>query len=469
MTSYSSPLVDRYASPEMLAIFSPDKRYTVWRQLWIELAKAEHTAGLPISEEMLQEMEKHKSTFHWDTIASYEKKLKHDVMAHVHAYGDLCPSAKRIIHLGATSCYVTDNADLILLKEAIALLLSKLKAVLSGWAEKAETLKTSLCLAYTHFQPAQPTTMGKRLCLWLQDLLWDAQALQATLQNLPFLGLKGTTGTQASFLTLLETEERVEAIDQQVAKAFGFHHILSITGQTYPRKLDTQILQVLSGLGASCHKLGTDIRLLSHTGEATEGFDKGQVGSSAMPYKKNPTRSERLCSIARLLMSSVNTALHTASTQWLERSLDDSAARRMLLPESFLLCDALINLLGHLASHFSFNSSMSEQKLQAHLPLLVTENILMKSVQRGGDRQVLHEKLKQLCHEASPLDFQTLKQAIGQDQAFAVTAEEIEQLAKPDALWGRSPQQVDTFLREELQPFLFSLEGPATSPPQTYI
>ncbi len=395
-TSYESPFSGRYASKEMREIFSPNRRYGTFRALWIELAKAQKKLGLSITDEQIREMQKHAHSIDFKKVSSYEKTFRHDVMAHIHAFGDVCPKAKPIIHLGATSCFVTDNADLILMKEALFHLQKNLVGIvrkLSAFAKKYEDLA---CLGFTHFQPAQPTTVGKRGALWLQDFLLDLKQCERLIGEVPFLGSKGATGTQNSFLLLFRgNHEKVKKLDHLVADAFGFTKVLTITGQTYPRKWDLLIFQFLESFAASCHKFAGDIRLLAHMGEITEESRKGQVGSSAMPHKSNPIYSERICGLARLLLSFAQNPAYTASLQWLERSLDDSSNRRIILPEAFLCADALMLLLAHLIDGVSVHPKKIQENLDKELPHLLTENLLMHAALEGIDRLKAHEILRQ--------------------------------------------------------------------------
>ncbi|MBX9922736.1 MAG: adenylosuccinate lyase [Rhabdochlamydiaceae bacterium] len=455
-----SPLASRYASPEMLALFSPHYKYTTWRKLWISLAKAQRDLGLPISVEQILEMEQKIEEFSWDRIASYEKKLCHDVMAHIHAFGDVAPLAKGIIHLGATSCYVTDNTDLIQMKEALTLLQAKLLGAISHFSSLAKQYADLPCLSYTHLQAAQPTTIGKRICLWIQDFLMDFETLVQTTHELRFLGLKGATGTQASFLALFDgNTSKVQELEEKIAKAMGFSRIIPISGQTYTRKQDVRIFQALSNIAISCHKFATDLRLLAHMKEMEESFHKDQVGSSAMPYKRNPTRSERLCGLSRYLLSLQDNPTYTAATQWLERSLDDSANRRVSIPEAFLCADAVLNLLYHLSSHLVIYPKMIEQRVLEELPFLATENIIMAASQKGKNRQELHEALRKKCQRLSDQwklegEKGDLFQEIAEDPLFALSKEELQRILNPSHFIGRAPEQVKEFLLKEIDPVL---------------
>ena len=452
MNEYVSPFSTRYASKEMSYLFSSKYKILTYRHLWIALAKGQQTLGLPISEEQIRQMEKNLKKIDLSKIAEYEKEFRHDIMAHIHAFGDLCPLAKPIIHLGATSCYVTDNADLIQCKAALHLILQKLVHVsrlLANFAAKEAKIP---CLSYTHFQSAQPTTFGKRACLWLQDFLFDIQDLGRLHNNLPFLGIKGATGTQSSFLTLFKNDDsKVIKLEEFIAQNFGFAKILPISGQTYTRKIDVNLLNAFASFAASSHKMGTDIRLLAHDGELLESFEKNQVGSSAMPYKRNPIYSERICGLARFVISLAQNPIYTASTQWLERSLDDSSNRRLAIPEAFLGMDALLNLLVHLVTHLRPMPEKALERLNCELPSLVMENILMKAVKKGGNRQDLHEKLRVLSREKS---LNSLLKAIVKDAAFHLSRQDINPLLSISSLIGRAPEQVRRFLAEEVQPLL---------------
>ena len=401
--TYQSPLTGRYASPEMQRLFSAQFKHSTWRRLWVALAEAQQALGLPISTLQIQELASRIDSIDFEAAAHYERQLKHDVMAHIHAYADQCPSARSIIHLGATSCYVTDNTDLIQIRKGMHILQTKLRQVISQLADFAKRYAHLPCLGYTHFQPAQLTTVGKRACLWTQDLLMDMQELTHKIAQLRFLGVKGTTGTQASFLALFNQDHsKVAQLDKLVADKMGFSNLFLISGQTYTRKQDMAVLDALAGVGASSHKLCTDLRLLAHLGEIEEPFGKTQVGSSAMPYKRNPILSERICSLARFLISLSENPAYTAATQWLERSLDDSANRRICIPEAFLTCDAILMLLLEITENLQVYPKVISNHVQNELPFLATENILMAAVKKGGDRQALHEKLRQLSRGCSP-------------------------------------------------------------------
>jgi len=454
---YLSPFSARYSSPEMSHLFSARAKAILFRKLWISLAKAQKKLGLSISGKQIEEMEDSVEKIDFDILQSYEKKFRHDVMAHIHAFGDLCKSAKPIIHLGATSCYATDNADLIQLKEALTLSFQKLLHVIDKLAHLAEKHADHPCLSYTHFQPAQPTTIGKRICLWLQDFLIDAHEWHRLIEQMPFLGTKGATGTQGSFLALFEGDhEKVEKMEQEIARDFGFTHLLPISGQTYTRKLDISVLNALESFAASAHKAATDIRLLAHEGEFLEPFSQSQVGSSAMPYKRNPIYSERICGLARFAISLSQNPTYTAATQWLERSLDDSSNRRFAIPESFLTIDAILNLWLYILDKPDIQPEIAMRHLEQNLPILSMENILMESTKRGASRQEIHEKLRKLAFESMKGEhpFERLIASIEKDQDFSLSRKEVEKAADIKTLIGRAPQQVSAFLKKDVHPFL---------------
>lgn len=449
---YISPFSERYASSEMGYLFSARFKILTFRRLWISLAKAQKELGLPISQAQITQMEEALDIIDFARVDAYEKQFRHDVMAHIHAFGDLCPKAKPILHLGATSCYVTDNADLIQLKAALNILIQKLLHTMNLLSSFAEKEASTPCLSYTHYQPAQPTTFGKRACLWLQDFLLDAIEWERLLDQLPFLGTKGATGTQGSFLALFQGDHsKVDKLETLIAQEFGFTKILPISGQTYSRKLDLNILNSLSSFCASAHKMATDIRLLSHDGELIEASSKNQIGSSAMPYKKNPIYSERICGIARFVISLAQNPIYTTAVQWLERSLDDSSNRRLCIPEAFLGVDAILNLLSHLISHLVPHPKIALQRIEEQLPFLVMENILMEAVKKGGNRQNLHEKLRRLSEKKS-IDF--LIKEIEKDPEFHLKAKEIKPLLAISSLIGRAPEQVHCFLEKEVKAYI---------------
>ncbi|MGE0669759.1 MAG: adenylosuccinate lyase [Parachlamydiales bacterium] len=457
---YHSPLSARYASQEMSYLFSPHHKYTVWRKLWIALAKAQQMCGLPITDAQIQSLLQHVDKVDLAKAEEYEKQLRHDVMAHIHAYGEQCPEAKGIIHLGATSCYVTDNGDLLQMREALRLIRNKTIQVIRQLQPFAAQYAHLSCLSYTHFQAAQPTTVGKRACLWLQDFLIDLKDLEHAIEEIHFLGVKGATGTQASFLSLFQgNHHKVKELETLVAREMGFSRILSISGQTYTRKQDIRIAATLASLAASAHKFATDLRLLSHLKEVEEPFAEKQVGSSAMPYKRNPVRCERICGLARFLISLNENALYTESTQWLERSLDDSANRRLYIPELFLTADAILNLLCNVTANLVVHPKMIEKHLNEELPFLATEHILMEAVKAGKDRQQVHERLrihsleasKQIKEHGQPND---LLQRIAKDPAIGFTLQQIQEFARPEHFIGRAVEQVHSFLNDEAAPAL---------------
>lgn len=457
---YESPFNLRYASKEMLYLFSPDKRYSTWRRLWVALAQAEHELGLPVSEEQIKELEAHIDDIDYDVVAAKEKEIRHDVMAHVYAYGVKCPNAKGIIHLGATSCYVTDNADIIILREALQLIRQKILLVMEKLSEFALEYKALPTLGFTHFQPAQPVTVGKRACLWLHDLLMDLQDVDYVIGSLKLLGSKGTTGTQASFLSLFEGDhEKVKTLDRKIAEKMGFDDVYPVSGQTYSRKLDSRVLSVLSGIAQSASKCANDIRLLQGLGEIEEPFEKKQVGSSAMAYKRNPMRCERMTSLARNVIAlTVNPAM-TESTQWLERTLDDSANRRISLPEAFLSTDAVLGIFANVTDGLVVYPKVIEKRLMENLPFMATENIMMEAVKRGGNRQELHEKIreysmqvtKEVKLEGKP---NTLIAKMAADPAFMMNEAELNSLLEPSKYIGRSKEQVEEFIEGYIAPLL---------------
>lgn len=454
---YVSPFSARYCSPEMSRLFSSKFKAGVFRKLWIALAKAQKKLGLSISDSQIHQMQERADQIDFDRIHEYEKKFRHDVMAHIHAFGDLCPDAKPIIHLGATSSYVADNADLIQLKEALSLLFQKLISILHMLSRLAEKHASHACLSYTHFQPAQPTTIGKRICLWIQDFLMDAQEFHRLIEQMPFLGVKGATGTQASFLSLFENDhQKVLYLEKEIATGFGFTNILPIAGQTYTRKIDITVLNSLESFAASAHKFGTDIRLLAHEGEMQESFETDQVGSSAMPYKRNPIYCERICGLARFAISLSQNPVYTAATQWLERTLDDSSNRRLAIPEAFLCADAVLNLIAYVVSDIQINVDISYQHFEKNLPHLCMENILMESVKNKASRQEIHEKLRQIAFASmqGPNPLELLIQAIENDPKFHLSRDQIEPICDPIHLVGRAPQQTLEFLHDSVRPFL---------------
>lgn len=457
---YQSPLSSRYASQEMSFFFSPQHKYTTWRKLWLALAKAQQTCGLPITDAQIRSLEKHIEKIDLKRVEEIEKNLRHDVMAHIHAYGEQCPDAKGIIHLGATSCYVTDNGDLLQMRDALKLIRNKVIQVIRQLQPFAAEYAHLPCLSYTHFQAAQPTTVGKRACLWLQDLLIDLNDIEHLIEGIHFLGVKGATGTQASFLSLFQGDHhKVKQLEQLVAKEMGFHHIFTISGQTYTRKQDVRIAAILSSLASSAHKFATDIRLLSHLKEVEEPFSNKQVGSSAMPHKRNPMSCERICGLSRFLISLNENALYTEATQWLERTLDDSANRRLYIPELFLTADAMLDLLCHVTDGLVVHRSMIEKHLAEELPFLATERLLMEAVKLGKDRQQVHERLRIHSQASSNLikekgQSHDLFQRIAQDSDIGFTLQQIEEFARPEQFIGCAVEQVHAFLSHEVAPVL---------------
>lgn len=451
---FESPLAERYASAEMAQLFSPQTKFSTWRQLWTALAKAQAALGLSITQKQIEELKANIDNIDFSRAAQYEKKFQHDVMAHIHAYADQCPEARSIIHLGATSCFVTDNTDIILMREGLELLISKLKRLLKQLGNFAEKYADLPCLSFTHFQPAQLTTVGKRACIWAQDLLLDLKELSYRYDNLRFLGCKGTTGTQASFLALFDQDySKVEELDRRIADEMGFKAVFNISGQTYTRKQDVQVVNALAGIAISAHKFATDLRLLAHLKEVEEPFLEKQVGSTAMPYKRNPILSERVCSLARFLISLADNPAYTASLQWLERTLDDSANRRISIPEAFLTADAILDLLIHITNGLVVYPKVIEKHVLEELPFMATENILMALVKKGGDRQILHEKLRELSHEAGNRVknegvSNDLFERLLSDPAIKLSKKELEELTKVESFIGCAPEQVKKFIKE---------------------
>ena len=450
---YESPLISRYASREMLELFSQQKRVETWRRLWLELARAERDLGLPITEDQIRELEEHLTDIDFACAAEREKEVRHDVMAHVYAYGKAAPSAAGIIHLGATSCYVTDNGDLILYREGLRLIRGQLLALLKALAGFAEAYKDLPTLGYTHYQPAQLVTVGKRATLWMQDLLSDLEEMDFALNGIRFLGCRGTTGTEASFLDLFDGDgDKIDRLNMQLAIAFGFETCYPVCGQTYPRKTDSRILNALSSIAQSCYRMAQDIRLLQHDRQLEEPFEDSQIGSSAMAYKRNPMRCERICSLARFLMADAMNAPLTAAAQWLERTLDDSANRRLSLPEAFLCADAILRLSLNVCSGLRVNEKIIDRTVREYLPFIATENLLMEAVKRGGNRQELHEVIRRCSMEATlrmreglPCDL--LSRLAGCPE-FGLTEEELTTLLNPASFIGRAPQQVEVFLSQ---------------------
>ena len=459
---YESPLSSRYASKEMKYIFSPDMKFRTWRKLWIALAESEMELGLPITQEQIDELKANADNINYEVAEAREKLVRHDVMSHVYAYGQQCPKAKGIIHLGATSCYVGDNTDVIIMTEGLKLVRNKLVTVIRELAKFADKYKDLPTLAFTHFQPAQPTTVGKRASLWLQELLMD---LEDQLSKAKLLGCKGTTGTQASFLELFEGDhEKCKELDRRIAKKMGYSACFAVSGQTYSRKLDTQVLNVLSGIAQSAAKFSNDIRLLQHLKEVEEPFEKNQIGSSAMAYKRNPMRSERIGSLSRYVMVDVLNGAFTTATQWFERTLDDSANKRLSIPEAFLAIDGILNLYANVTDGLVVYPKVIEQRLRKELPFMATENIMMDAVKRGGDRQELHEKIRQHSMAASRVVKEEggendLLERIANDKSFGVTLEELEAILQPSKYVGRAPQQTTDFLNEVVYPAIAPYEN----------
>ena len=450
---YESPLSSRYASDYMLKLFSMDMRIQTWRKLWISLAKAEMELGLPITHEQVAQLEAHVADIDYDCAAAREKEVRHDVMAHVYTYGKVAPDAAGIIHLGATSCYVTDNADIVLYRDGLKYLRGELLKVLANLSEFADTYKAMPTLGYTHYQPAQLVTVGKRATLWMQDLVADLEELDFVIDNMRFLGCRGTTGTEASFLDLFDGDTaKIDAMNAKISGDFGFTKCFAVCGQTYPRKLDSRILNVLSSIAQSCYRMANDIRLLQHDRQVEEPFEKNQIGSSAMPYKRNPMRCERICSLSRYLMADALNAPMTASTQWLERTLDDSANRRISLPEGFLCADAVLRLAQNVTDGLHVNEKIVERTVREYLPFMTSENLMMEAVKRGGNRQELHEIIRSCSMEATARmkngESCNLLELLSARKEFGMTPEEIEALLDPKLYVGRCPEQVTRFLAE---------------------
>ena len=458
--TYESPFSSRYTSPEMQEIFSADRKFKTWRRLWIALARAEHKLGLPVSEEQIAELEAHKDDLNLEVAAEREKQVRHDVMSHVYAYGVQCPKARPIIHLGATSCYVGDNTDIILMRDGLRLIRKKLLAVISALADFAEKYKALPTLGYTHLQPAQLTTVGKRATLWIQDLMMDLDELDYRLSTLKLLGNKGTTGTQASFLELFEGDhEKVKQLEQMIAEEMGFDSCYPVSGQTYSRKVDSAVLNTLSLIAQSAYKFSNDLRLMQNFKEMEEPFEKSQIGSSAMPYKRNPMRSERMGSLARyVIVDALNPAI-TASTQWFERTLDDSANKRISVAEAFLAVDAILNIYINIADGLVVYPKIIRQRVMNELPFMASENIMMDAVKKGGDRQELHEKIRVYAQEAGRMVKEEGKpndliDRIAADPAFDLSAEEIYAILEPEKYTGRCKEQVSEYLGEFVRPVL---------------
>ena len=457
---YVSPLSERYASREMQYIFSPDMKFRTWRKLWIALAETERELGLPITEEQIEELKAHAEDINYEVAQEREKLVRHDVMSHVYAYGVQCPKAKGIIHLGATSCYVGDNTDIIIMAEALKLVRKKLVNVIAELANFADKYKAQPTLAFTHFQPAQPTTVGKRATLWLNEFMMDLDDLNYVLGSLKLLGSKGTTGTQASFLELFDgDQEKIDKIDPMIAQKMGFTACYPVSGQTYSRKVDTRVMNVVAGIAASAHKMSNDIRLLQHLKEVEEPFEKNQIGSSAMPYKRNPMRSERIASLSRYVMIDALNPAITSATQWFERTLDDSANKRLSIAEGFLAIDGILDLCLNVVDGLVVYPKVVEKHLRAELPFMATENIMMDAVKAGGDRQEMHEKIRTLSMEAGKNvkvngGDNNLLELIAADPAFRMTEEELAKTMDPSKYTGRSQVQVDAYLKNFVRPVL---------------
>ena len=462
---YRSPLSERYASKEMQYIFSPDMKFRTWRRLWIALAETEKELGLDITDEQIAELKEHAEDINYEVAKEREKKVRHDVMSHVYAYGQQCPKAKGIIHLGATSCYVGDNTDIIVMHEALQLVRTKLVNVIAELADFADKYKDQPTLAFTHFQPAQPTTVGKRATLWIQEFSMDLEDLDYVLSTLKLLGSKGTTGTQASFLELFDgDQETIDKIDPTIAEKMGFKQCYPVSGQTYSRKVDTRVLNVLAGIAASAHKFSNDIRLLQHLKEVEEPFEKSQIGSSAMAYKRNPMRSERIASLSRYVMIDALNPAITSATQWFERTLDDSANKRLSVPEGFLAIDGILDLCLNVVDGLVVYPKVIEKRLMSELPFMATENIMMDAVKAGGDRQELHERIRELSMEAGRNvkvegKDNNLLELIAADPAFNLTLDELKKTMDPAKYTGRASVQVDQYLTKVIRPLLEENKG----------
>ena len=457
---YVSPLSERYASKEMQYIFSPDMKFRTWRKLWIALAETERELGLNITQEQIDEMKAHADDINYDVAKERERQVRHDVMSHVYAFGVQCPKAKGIIHLGATSCYVGDNTDIIVMTEALKLVRKKLVNVIAELSKFAAQYKDQPTLAFTHFQPAQPTTVGKRATLWTQEFLMDLEDLEYVLSTMKLLGPKGTTGTQASFLELFDgDQETIDKIDPMIAEKMGFRSCYPVSGQTYSRKVDTRVLNILAGIAASAHKMSNDIRLLQHLKEVEEPFEKSQIGSSAMAYKRNPMRSERIASLSRYVMIDALNPAITSATQWFERTLDDSANKRLSVPEGFLAIDGILDLCLNVVDGLVVYPKVIEKRLMSELPFMATENIMMDAVKAGGDRQELHERIRELSMEAGKNvkvegKDNNLLELIAADPAFNLTLEDLQKSMDPSRYTGRAKEQTEAFIANVVQPVL---------------
>ena len=457
---YTSPLSERYASKEMQYIFSQDKKFTTWRKLWIALAESEKELGLNITDEQIAELKEHQNDINYDVAKAREKEVRHDVMSHVYAYGVQCPKAKGIIHLGATSCYVGDNTDMIIMREGLQLVKKKLVNVIAELAKFADRYKALPTLAFTHFQPAQPTTVGKRATLWMMELVQDYEDICYVIDSLKLLGSKGTTGTQASFMELFDGDHaKIRKLDQMIADKMGFAGVYPVSGQTYSRKVDSRVLNVLAGIAMSAHKFTNDVRLLQHLKEVEEPFEKHQIGSSAMAYKRNPMRSERIASLSRYVMVDALNPAITSATQWFERTLDDSANKRISIPEGFLAVDGILDLYLNIVDGMVVYEKVIHKHLMAELPFMATENIMMDAVKAGGDRQELHERIRQLSMEAGRNvkekgEDNNLLELIAADPAFNLSLEDLKKAMEPSRYVGRAPKQVEEFLEEVINPIL---------------
>lgn len=458
--SYESPFCTRYASEEMQYVFSADKKFSTWRKLWVALARAEMKLGLPVTEAQVKQLEEHIGDIDYDMAAKREKEVRHDVMAHVYTYGQACPDAAGIIHLGATSCYVGDNTDVIIMRDGLKIIRRKLINVMNNLAKFADQYKDMPCMAYTHLQPAQPTTVGKRATLWLNELLMDFEELEYRIDNLKLLGSKGTTGTQASFMELFEGDtDKINQLENMIAEEMGFDGVVPVSGQTYSRKVDFQVLSTLSGIGQSCSKFSNDLRILQSFEEMEEPREKSQIGSSAMAYKRNPMRCERITSLARYVMIDVLNPAFTSGTQWFERTLDDSANKRISVAEAFLGVDAILNIMMNVTDGMVVYPEIVRRRLMAKLPFMATENIMMDAVKKGGDRQELHERIREYSMIAAEQikvygKDSNLCELIVNDPMFMITKEELDAVLKPENYIGRSPQQVEEFLNECINPIL---------------
>ena len=460
---YETPLSSRYASEYMLKLFSADTRYRTWRQLWVALARAEMELGLPVTQEQVDELAAHTEDIDYECVRQREKEVRHDVMAHVYAYGKVAPKAAGIIHLGATSCYVTDNADLVIYRDGLKYLRGQLLGAMKSLCDFAVKYRDMPTLGYTHYQPAQPVTVGKRASLWLQDMACDLEELDFVLEHMRFLGCRGTTGTEASFMDLFEGDEaKIDEMNRRIAAGFGFDRCYAVSGQTYPRKADSRILNVLSAIAQSCYRMANDIRLLQHDRQMDEPFEENQIGSSAMAYKRNPMRCERVCSLARYLMADAANAPMTAAVQWMERTLDDSANRRISLPEGFLCADAILRIVQNVTDGLCVNEKIIDRTVREYLPFIATENLMMEGVRRGGNRQELHEIVRSCSMEATarmkngePCD---LLSSLAEHSEFGMSKAEMEAILEPARYVGRCPEQVSRFL-DELKPLLADVDG----------